>query len=86
MKKAKETEELAIIAKANAAIAAAEAAYLEAAYIRAAEAAKTEQLEETETEEILEFIESYRRRVRDMLDLNSDGQEEDSDYKPHERA
>ena len=39
-----------------------------------------------ETEEILEFIESYRRRVRDMLDLNSDGQEEDSDYKPHERA
>ena len=39
-----------------------------------------------ETQEILEFIESYRRRVRDMLDLNSDGQEEDSDYKPHERA
>ena len=43
--------------------------------------------EETEeTVEILEFIESYRRRVRDMLDLNSDGQEEESDYKPHERA
>ena len=39
-----------------------------------------------ETQEILEFIESYRRRVRDMLDLNSDGQEEESDYKPHERA
>jgi hypothetical protein len=39
-----------------------------------------------ETEEILEFIESYRKRVRDMLDLNSDGQEEESDYKPHERA
>lgn len=90
MKNAKETEELAIIAKANAAIAAAEAAHLEAAYTRAAEAEKTKQLEETETsketEEILEFIESYRRRVRDMLDLNSDGQEEDSDYKPHERA
>ena len=39
-----------------------------------------------ETQEILEFIESYRKKVRDMLDLNSDGQEEDSDYKPHERA
>jgi len=39
-----------------------------------------------ETEEILEFIESYRKKVRDMLDLNSDGQEEESDYKPHERA
>ena len=42
--------------------------------------------ETEETVEILEFIESYRRRVRDMLDLNSDGQEEESDYKPHERA
>ena len=39
-----------------------------------------------ETQEILEFIDSYRKRVRDMLDLNSDGQEEESDYKPHERA
>jgi len=39
-----------------------------------------------ETKEILEFIESYRKKVRDMLDLNSDGQEEESDYKPHERA
>jgi hypothetical protein len=39
-----------------------------------------------ETEEILEFIESYRKKVRNMLDLNADGQEEESDYKPHERA
>lgn len=39
-----------------------------------------------ETQEILEFIDSYRKRVRYMLDLNADGQEEESDYKPHERA
>jgi hypothetical protein len=39
-----------------------------------------------EAEEILEFIESYRKKVRSMLDLNADGQEEESDYKPHERA
>ena len=39
-----------------------------------------------ETEEILEFIESYRMKLRNMLDLNADGQEEESDYKPHERA
>ena len=39
-----------------------------------------------DTSEILEFIESYRNKVRNMLDLNSDGQEEESDYKPHERA
>ena len=39
-----------------------------------------------DTKEIIEFIGSYRNKVRDMLDLNSDGQEEESDYKPHERA
>lgn len=42
--------------------------------------------ETQETQEILEFIDSYRKRVRYMLDLNADGQEEESDYKPHERA
>ena len=39
-----------------------------------------------DTKEKVEFIESYRNKVRNMLDLNSDGQEEESDYKPHERA
>ena len=43
-----------------------------------------------ETEDILEWLESiqgadYRKRVREILDLNFDGQEEESDYKPHER-
>ena len=47
-------------------------------------------LMEKETEEILEWLETvqgadYRRKVREMLDLNFDGQEDDSDYKPHER-
>jgi|TARA_R110000851_G_scaffold9219_3_gene34514 hypothetical protein len=46
---------------------------------------------EEDTEEILEWLEKlqgadYRRRVREMLDLNFDGQEDESDYKPHERA
>ncbi len=45
-----------------------------------------EELDEDETpptKEILKFIESYRKKVRDMLDLNSDGQEEESDYTPN---
>ena len=45
---------------------------------------------EEDTEEILEWLETvqgadYRRKVREMLDLNFDGQEDESDYKPHER-
>jgi len=45
---------------------------------------------EKDTEEILEWLEvvqgaDYRRKVREMLDLNFDGQEDESDYKPHER-
>jgi len=45
---------------------------------------------EKETEEILDWLEAvqgadYRRKVREMLDLNFDGQEDESDYKPHER-
>jgi hypothetical protein len=41
-------------------------------------------------EEILEWLEKvqgadYRRIVREMLDLNFDGQEDESDYKPDER-
>ena len=45
---------------------------------------------EKETEEILEWLKvvqgaDYRRKVREMLDLNFDGQEDESDYKPHER-
>ena len=43
MKNAKEIKELAIIAKANAAIAAAEAAYLEAAYCWAVDADNTKE-------------------------------------------
>ena len=46
---------------------------------------------EDETKEILQWLDKiqgadYRRKVREMLDLNFDGQEEESDYKPHERA
>ena len=45
---------------------------------------------EEDTKEILEWLETlqgadYRRKVREMLDLNFDGQEDESDYKPHER-
>lgn len=49
-----------------------------------------EELDEDEippqTPDTKEKVESYRNKVRNMLDLNSDGQEEESDYKPHERA
>ena len=38
-----------------------------------------------DTSEIIEFIGSYRNKIREMLDLNFDGQEDESDYKPHER-
>tara|TARA_Y100000780_G_scaffold43043_1_gene35251 strand:+ start:557 stop:712 length:156 start_codon:yes stop_codon:yes gene_type:complete len=48
--------------------------------------AKEMDLSEIELEEVLEVLESYRKKVRSMLDLNADGQEEESDYKPHERA
>ena len=46
---------------------------------------------EDETKEILQWLDKiqgadYRRKVREMLDLNFDGQEDESDYKPHERA
>ena len=45
---------------------------------------------EEDTKEVLEWLETlqgadYRRKVREMLDLNFDGQEDESDYKPHER-
>lgn len=50
------------------------------------EKAKEIDLSEIELEGALEALESYRKKVRNMLDLNADGQEEESDYKPHERA